>query len=148
MLKILFMQSLMPPRLHASSIQRGDLLTRLDVGLDRKLTLVIAPTGYGKTTLVSMWIARQDSVSAWVSLDENDNDPSRFWTYVVSAIRAFNSSVGKSTLAALTATQPPIGEALLTPLINEFALIDEQFVLVLEDYHSITSKEINMELPT
>lgn len=134
---------LMPPRLHSSSIQREDLLARLDDGLDRKLSLVVAPTGYGKTTLVSMWIASRDFSSAWVGLDENDNDPSRFWTYVISAIRTFDSSVGKSTLAALTTAQPPVGEVFLTPLINELMLFDKQCVLVLEDYHSITSKEIN-----
>jgi len=69
---------LMAPRLHAGVIERRDLLVRLDSGLSKKLTVVSAPTGFGKTTLVSMWIADRKISSAWVTLDENDNDPSRF----------------------------------------------------------------------
>ncbi len=134
---------LMPLRLHSAVIPREGLLSRLDTGLAKKLTVLTAPTGFGKTTLVSMWIASRDFASAWVTLDENDNDPSRFWTYAVSAIRTLDSSLGKATLAALTAPQPPSVEFLLTPLINDLARLKEPSVLVLEDYHVINSSEIN-----
>jgi LuxR family transcriptional regulator, maltose regulon positive regulatory protein len=134
---------LMPPRLQASTIQRDDLLKRMDNGLGRKLTLVTAPTGFGKTTLVSMWIASRNFASAWVTLDENDNDPSRFWTYVVSALRTFDSVLGKSALSALNAPQLPSFQTLLTPLMNDLAKLTEPCVLILEDFHAITSKEIN-----
>src|SRR5512135_1709771 len=101
----LLQTKLMPPRLSFSAIPRDNLLERLDRGLGRKLTLLTSPTGFGKTTLVSMWLANRDFPAAWVTLDENDNDPSRFWTYFVSAVRRFNADVGKTTLSALNAPQ-------------------------------------------
>ena len=134
---------LMPPRLHSAVVQRGDLLVRLDAGLTRKLTVVAAPTGFGKTTLVSQWIASRDVSSAWVTLDANDNDPSRFWAYVVSALRTFDSSLGKTTRAALTTYQPPSFQSLLTPLINDLTRLTKPCALVLDDYHVITSSEIS-----
>jgi LuxR family maltose regulon positive regulatory protein len=133
----------MPPRLHAAVIQRGDLLSRLDAGLTRKITLVTAPTGYGKTTLVSLWLAHRKIPSVWLTLDEYDNDPARFWTYVVSALRTFDSTLGKSALAALAASQPVFFQSILTALINDLAMLEKTCVLVLEDYHTITSTEIN-----
>lgn len=137
---------LMPPRLHAGVVERDHLLTRLDSGLTKKLTLVSAPTGFGKTTLVGMWIAGREVSSTWVTLDENDNDPTRFWTYVVSALRTLDSSVGKTTLSALTAPQPPAFESLLIPLINDLARLEQPCVLVLEDYHAIHASEVNKGL--
>ena len=134
---------LMPPRLHADVIRRDNLVSRLDAGLTRKLTVVTAPTGFGKTTLVSQWIASRKFASAWVMLDENDNDPSRFWAYLVSALRTLDSSLGKTTLSLLMASQPSPSRTFLTPLINDLARLKEPCVLVLEDYHSITSREIN-----
>src|SRR5215216_5053304 len=133
---------LIPPRLNAKLIRRDDLLARLDEGLSRKLTVVTAPTGFGKTTLVSMWIASRPFGSAWVTLDQNDNDVNRFWTYVVSAIRTFDASIGKATLSALMTSQPMNLETLLTPLINDLARLNETCVLVLEDFHFITNKDI------
>ncbi len=134
---------LMPPRLHAEVIHRGDLLRRLDAGLTKKLTLVTAPTGFGKTTLVGLWIASHDFPSAWVTLDENDNDPTRFWTYVVTALRTFDTTLGKTTLSALMAPQPPSFQTLLPPLINEMAGLKSPCILVLDEYHAIASAEIN-----
>ncbi len=134
---------LMKPDLHLAIIQRGDLLVRLDESLMRKLTLVTAPTGFGKTTLVSMWIANRGIKSGWVTLDENDNDPARFWTYVCSALRGFDPSVGKSTLSALATSQPPSFQTLLSPLINDLERLKESCVLVLDEFHAITSIEID-----
>lgn len=132
---------LMPPRLRDSAVSRQALMKRLDAGLNRKLTLVSAPTGFGKTTLVSMWIASRDFASAWVTLDKNDNDPSRFWTYFVSALRTFDPALGKTSLSALNAPQIPSFHAFLTPLINDLARLTGPYVLVAEDFHFITSKE-------
>src|SRR5512143_3043719 len=137
---------LMPPHLHPAAIQRADLLTRLDGGLTRKLTLVSAPTGFGKTTLVSMWIASRDFPSAWVTLDENDNDPVRFWTYVCSALRTVDPSLGKTTLSALTGPQLPSFHTLLSPLINDLTRLKKHCILILDEYHAITSAEINAGL--
>src|ERR1051325_5083071 len=133
---------LMPPRLNANMIRREDLLARLDEGLSRKLTVVTAPTGFGKTTLVSMWIASHKFASAWVTLDQTDNDATRFWTYVVSALRTLSPSLGKMTLSALMAPQPPSFQTLLTPLINDLTKLRETSVLILEDFHVVESQEI------
>jgi LuxR family transcriptional regulator, maltose regulon positive regulatory protein len=134
---------LMPPRIHSNILHRGDLLLRLDSALTRKITIISAPTGYGKTTLVSAWIASREFTSAWFTLDENDNDPVRFWTYVISALRSFDSSLGKTTLSMLTAPQPSTFHSLLTPLVNDLTHLKGTNVFVMEDYHSITTKEIN-----
>jgi LuxR family maltose regulon positive regulatory protein len=137
---------LMPPRLHSDAIQRADLLKRLDEALTRKLTLITAPTGFGKTTLVSMWNASRDDRSAWVILDENDNDPVRFWTYVCSALRTLDPSLGKATLSTLAGSQVPSFHALLSPLINDLTRLKTNSVLILDDYQVIVSDEINKGL--
>jgi LuxR family maltose regulon positive regulatory protein len=134
---------LMPPRLPSAVIQRDELLARLDNGLTRKVSLVTAPTGFGKTTLVRLWTAGGAFASAWVTLDENDNDPVRFWTYVCSALRTLDRSLGKTSLSMLARPQPPPFESLLTPLINDLARLVGPCVLVLEDYHVVRSTEIH-----
>jgi hypothetical protein len=133
---------LMPPRPHAAVIPRSDLLARLDAALGSKLILVSAPTGYGKTTLVSMWLAGRDFASAWVNLDGNDNDPTRFWTYFVAALRTFDGASGKTTLSALAAPQPAPFQTLLPPLMNELASLKEPCVLVLDEWQAIVSPAI------
>ena len=97
----LLQTKLMPPRLPETAISRRELLARLDEGLSKKLILVTAPTGFGKTTLVASWLAAGDFASAWVTLDSHDNDPVRFWTYVITALRVLDASLGKNVLAAL-----------------------------------------------
>src|SRR5215216_5385402 len=134
---------LMPPRLPSAVLPREQLLVRLDAGLIRKMSLVIAPTGFGKTTLVRMWLESRDFPSAWVTLDEYDNDPVRFWTYVCSALRTLDPSLGKTTLSALTGSQLPSFQALLSPLINDLTRLKKNSVLILDDYHVIESDEIN-----
>jgi ATP/maltotriose-dependent transcriptional regulator MalT len=134
---------LMAPHLSSAVIPRPDLLARLDAGLSRKLTLVSAPTGYGKTTLVNHWLAERKTPSAWLTLDEYDNDPVRFWTYLVTALRGFAASLGKSALSALVSSQPVLFQSVLTALINDLEALAGPCVLVLEDYHTITSPEIN-----
>jgi LuxR family maltose regulon positive regulatory protein len=134
---------LMAPRLVSMVIPRGELMERLDAGLAKKLTLVSAPTGYGKTTLVNHWIEVRKIPSAWLTLDEYDNDPVRFWTYIVTALRTFDSGLGKAALSALAGSQPVFFQPVLTTLINDLGALDEACVLVLEDYHAITSVEIN-----
>ncbi len=134
---------LMPPRIHTSLVARPELLSKLDESLAKKLTLVSAPTGFGKTTLVSSWLAEQKVPFAWVSLDENDNDPVRFWTYVITALRRLDNEIGKSALAALSAAQPPSFQTILTPLINELAGQGASSLLVLEDYQAITAADIH-----
>ncbi len=134
---------LMPPRLHTGLLPRPALFDRLDQALKKKLTLVIAPTGFGKSTLVGSWIAARTAQAAWVTLDENDNDPVRFWTYLITALHNFAPALGKTSLAALAAPQPSTDQSVLVPLINDLAQLTEPCVLVLEDYQVIQSGEIN-----
>src|SRR4030066_2155551 len=92
------------------------LIERLNAGLPagRKLTLVSAPAGFGKTTLVSEWVAGSDLHVAWLSLDEGDNDPTRFLTYLVAALQTIAAHIGKRVLGALQSPQPPTIEPILT----------------------------------
>jgi LuxR family maltose regulon positive regulatory protein len=139
------------PRPHPSLVARDHLLARLDEGLEHRLTLVTAPAGYGKTTLVSQWIAarsrRPEGLTvAWVSLDAGDNDPVRFWSYIIAACQAFNPSIGETAFAQLHVARRLPLEILLTTFINELAQLAGAGVLVLEDYHVITSPQIHESL--
>lgn len=136
------------PRPRQSLVQRASLLSRLDEGLERKLTLLSAPAGFGKTTLVSAWIATRRELQeppsvAWVSLDAGDNDPVRFWRYGITACQTFDSAVGTAALELLRASRRLPLEAALTTFINDLARLERRCVLVLEDYHVITSSQIH-----
>jgi LuxR family maltose regulon positive regulatory protein len=129
-----------------SLVPRPRLIEQLDEGLIGKLTLVCAPAGFGKTTLVSGWLARAGLPAAWLSLDEDDNDLARFWTYFIAALQNIQSEVGTGVMAMLQASPPPHSHALLTPLINDLTAIPEKFILVLDDYHLIEDKTIDQAL--
>ncbi len=135
-----------PPR--PKAVLRPRLIERLNEGLanGRKLTLISAPAGFGKTTLVSEWVAGCDQKVAWLSLDEGDNDPSRFLTYLVAALQPMAANIGEGVLSALHSSQPPPTESILTALLNEITAIPDHFVLVLDDYHVIDSKAIDEAL--
>lgn len=124
-------------------VLRPRLIDRLNAGLHRKLTLISAPAGFGKTTLVSDWIAESDRPTAWLSLDDGDNDPIRYLTYVVTALRAVAPTLGDGILSILQSPQPPPIESILTMLLNEIATITDEFVLVLDDYHLIDDQQID-----
>ena len=134
---------LTPPRLRSAIVSRERLLARLDEGLERKLTLLSTPPGFGKTTLVSEWLATRTEPVAWVSLDEGDDDPSRFWRYVITACRAFDNGLGRAALVALRASQQPAFESVLTSFINELAGLPHRGILALDDYHVITSRQVH-----
>ncbi|MBE0695442.1 MAG: LuxR family transcriptional regulator, partial [Anaerolineaceae bacterium] len=141
-----------PPR--PNIVLRSRLIERMNEGLQRKLTLISASAGFGKTTLVSEWIATLtpdpsptgsgESVRvAWLSLDEGDNDLSRFLAYLVAALQTIEAEIGAGALAALQTPQPPAIESILTPLLNEITTVLGNFVLVLDDYHAIDSKPVD-----
>ena len=137
-----------PPARH-SLVSRPRLTARMDEGLRRKLTLVSAPAGFGKTTLLSEWIRRRRDEKtpplpiAWVSLDGGDNDPARFWAYVIAALETLQAGIGESATALLHSSPPPPVEMFLTCLINAAAAIPKDFVLVLDDYHAVQSETIH-----
>ena len=108
-----------------------------------KLILISVPAGFGKTTLLSEWVAGCGRPVAWVSLDKADNDPARFWAYVIFALQTAHPNVGEAALAALQSPQPPPIEMPLTSLINEIAEIPDPLVLVLDDFHMITGHQVH-----
>src|SRR5215218_10797985 len=124
-----------PPRPEA--VPRPHLIERLNEGLHRRLILVCAPAGFGKTTLLSEWVATLPRPAAWLSLDEGDNDPTRFLAYLVAALRTIAPNMGEGVLGALGSPQPPPTESILTALLNEISTIENDFVFVLDDYHVI-----------
>jgi LuxR family maltose regulon positive regulatory protein len=137
------------PAVRPELVSRPRLIECLNAGLEHKLTLISAPAGSGKTTLLSEWI--QDRLTpplhvAWVSLDEGDNDPARFWTYFIAALQAAQAELGKAALLMLQSSQPPPIEAILTTLINEIIESPGAFVLVLDDYHVIEAQPIHNAL--
>ncbi len=136
------------PPTRTGVVPRARLIERLNEGLakGRKLTLISAPAGFGKTTLASEWIATCGTPAAWLSLDEGDNDPVRFLTYLVSALQIHLPKIGVGVLAALQTPQPPPTESILTTLLNEIAAIPGNIALVLDDYHAIEAKPVDQTL--
>jgi LuxR family maltose regulon positive regulatory protein len=133
-----------PPRSHV--VLRPRLIARLNEGMHRKLTLISAPAGFGKTTLVSEWLATCERPAAWLSLDEGDTDPIRFLTYLVAALRTIAASVGEAVLGALQSPQPPPTDAMLTALLNDISALSDHIVLVLDDYHHLAARPIDQIL--
>ena len=127
-------------------VLRPRLIERLNEGLHRKLTLISAPAGFGKTTLVSEWVAGCERPVAWLSLDEGDNDPTRFLTYLVAALQTIAANIGEGVLGVLQSPQPPPTESILTALLNEITTIPDNFILVLDDYHVIDAKPVDHAL--
>ena len=131
-------------------VARPRLYERLSQGIRQQLMLISAPAGSGKTTLFSAWRATQveQLPLAWISLDAGDNDPARFWNYMVAALQGVLPGLG-TQLTSLLQTAPnqwPPMEAILTALINEMLVIPENFVLALDDYHLISLPAIHESL--
>ena len=135
------------PPARADIVPRPRLRALLESGSRQPLTLVSAPPGFGKSTLVTDWIHSRDvSQPAWLSLDESDNQPSQFWRYFVTALGGRKEEVGEIALAMLSAPVRPEFESILTTLINELAAMGESLVMVIDDYHLIQSAEIHDNL--
>src|SRR4051794_29839193 len=128
-----------PPKV----VPRPRLIARLNMGLHRKLTLLSAPAGFGKTTLVSAWVAGCAQPVAWLSLDAGDSDPARFLTYLVAALQTIAPQIGAGVLGVLQSPQPPPTESILTALLNEITTLPDSFVLVLDDYHVIDAPAVD-----
>src|SRR5438094_4727466 len=136
------------PRLRPNVVSRSRLIERLNEGLHRKLTLIAASAGFGKTTLVSAWVAGCDRQVAWLSLDKGDSDPTLFLTYLVAALQTIAPNIGEGVLGVLQSPQPPPTASILTALLNDLTNISDHFVLVLDDYHVIYSQPIDLALKT
>jgi LuxR family maltose regulon positive regulatory protein len=132
------------PRWRRSLVARPRLSERLSRGAESALTLVSAPAGFGKTTLLAEWLvvaAAGERSVAWLSLDQRDNDPALFWTYLVAALNTGVPGVGSGALSVLQPPQPP-NEAGLVALLNDLDAISNDVVLVLDDYHVIDARDV------
>jgi LuxR family maltose regulon positive regulatory protein len=123
-------------------VHRSELFDKLNAGLSRKLILVSAPAGFGKTTVVSDWIDQNKIPAAWFSLDNGDNDPADFLSYIISGIQSIHSAFGQSALRLLNSPNSPSIESIASLLINEILNINQNFLLVLDDFHLIKSNEV------
>jgi LuxR family maltose regulon positive regulatory protein len=142
------------PPLRPELVPRPRLIEQLNAGIHRKLTLISAPAGFGKTTLISNWVhaqGREAPSVAWLSLDESDDDIVRFWSYAISALQTLEPAIGQAALGALQnsrAQLPPL-EAILTSLMNDIATLlsgDRRSVLILDDYHVLKTEAIHESL--
>ena len=137
------------PKSRSSLVARPRLVERLHPAADRKLTLIVGPAGFGKTTLLAEWIASDAATRnsiAWVSLDPTENEPSVFWSYVTRAIQKIHPTVGPRAISLLQSPEPPRAESVLTELINDLTAIDSDVVLVLDDYHVIDAAPVHESL--
>ncbi len=134
------------PALRPKVVHRAHLLAQLNEGLHRSLTLVSAPAGFGKTTLVSEWVAGRGQAVAWLSLDEDDSVSSRFLAYLIVALQKIEPKIGQGLLGVLQSLQPPSMKSVLTALLNEISALPYDFVVVLDDYHVIDSESVDKML--
>jgi LuxR family transcriptional regulator, maltose regulon positive regulatory protein len=136
------------PKLPAKVVNRPHITKRLTAGLSggKSLTLLSAPAGYGKSTLLAEWIASNQYQVAWVSLDDHDNDPRRFWSYCVAALQTVLSDLaGQSLLESLELIKQNDHQQFLTTLVNTVVVCDQSLILVLDDYYMISSQIIHEE---
>jgi LuxR family maltose regulon positive regulatory protein len=134
------------PPVRSTLMPREQLIRVLDQNRLFPLTLISASAGFGKTTLLSVWASQSASQVAWLSLDEQDNDPTRFWAYVIAALRHSGSPVGEAALAMLYSPQPALMTSALTSLINELAALSQETALILDDYHLISEQAIHKSI--
>jgi len=129
-------------------VPRPHLIQQLQEGLQlgHRMTLISAPAGFGKTTLLSDWLRQVDRPVAWFSLDDGDNDPTRFLAYLVAALQKIDPAIGQSAQATLQAAHPLPMEPLLTTLINDIVATSRPFIFVLDDYHVIEAPPIHRAL--
>jgi LuxR family maltose regulon positive regulatory protein len=126
-----------PPHLDNDLVSRNRLFNRLDDSLHARLFLICAPAGYGKTMLAASWLGSRSYQTAWVSLDERDNDPVRFWAYLIAALQFIRHGIGIRALEMLQIPEPPSLESILTDLINELNTLDGENFIILDDYQAI-----------
>jgi LuxR family maltose regulon positive regulatory protein len=134
------------PRPRKNLVSRPLLVDRLNAGEDKKLTLIAAPAGFGKTTSLSEWIPQSPHCVTWLSLDDGDNDLTRFWAYFIASLQQLQIELGENAQALLRSPQAPPITSILTTLINEIVAFPDEFSMVIDDYHFIESQPIRESL--
>ena len=143
---LLLRTKLHAPRRDPQWIVRPRLLTLLGAGPPCRLTLIVAPAGFGKTTLASQWLAARSGAIAWLSLDEDDGSPQRFFDYLAAAIRAALPDACAATVRLLASAQPPPPRHVADTLLNDLAALAAPLTIALDDYHRITDETVHAEL--
>ena len=138
--------NLMPPPLRPEHIRRPRLLASLAERRGQKLTLVAAPPGFGKSTLLAEWAATLGPDAAWLSLDDADNDPARFVAAVVAALRRVEPDIGLTALTSLRAPGADVIGVVLPTLLNDLARLRREVVLIIEDYHVVVDPNVHRAL--
>src|SRR5262245_27442945 len=131
------------PRIRRDLLARPHLLGRLDEAMAHELVLVSTPAGFGKTTLLAEWARTREWPAAWLSLDDDDNDPTRFWRYLVAAADHVHSGIAERILSLIGAPEQPTSQAVVTALVNELTAYTNEAVLILDDYHTIESRVVH-----
>lgn len=131
------------PRPRKNLVSRPRLVERLNAGLVKKLTLISAPAGFGKTTLLSEWIPQSPRCVTWLSLDNDDNDPVKFWAYFIKSLQELRQELGAGAFSLLQSPEALPLNSILTNLINDIASFPDEFSIVLDDYHFIESQSIH-----
>ena len=134
------------PRIRPSFIPRPRLIENLNEGLHVELTLISAPAGFGKTTLITEWLQQCDRPAAWLSLDEGDNDPVRFLAYFIAALQRIDVTGEIAHTASNPYSKSGSIEAVMTAVLNDIAAQEDDFILVLDDYHLIKDQTIQQAL--
>jgi ATP/maltotriose-dependent transcriptional regulator MalT len=144
---VLLATKLHVPAIGSEIVQRATLIDALSAGLRRKLTLLSAPAGWGKTTLLAQWAltAGDDQRFGWLSLDSSDNDPVWFWMYVVAALQKVSPRVGTHAVALLTMGADPL-QVVLPTLLNDLDAIESPVVLILDDYHRVVNRAVHEQM--
>ena len=132
------------PSTRARLVDRAALIERLSAQPRHRLTLLSAPAGWGKTTLLAQWVASSQDAAhfGWLSLDSSENDPTRFWTCVIAALRKANPCAARDAYALLQ-LGADLGQVVLPTLLNELAALGEQIVLILDDYHVVNNRTVH-----
>ncbi len=146
--EVVITTKLFRPGLRQQTVERKRLYDLLREGRTLPLTLVVAPAGWGKSTIVADWLARDDVTAGWVSLDGGDNDPKRFWRYLLLAAGQAGSAAGPAALRRLDAAGSDVLRDVLPAFVNELASAEAPLVLVLDDYHLVTSAGVHSTVAT
>jgi len=146
--EVVITTKLFRPGLRQQTVERKRLYDLLREGRTLPLTLVVAPAGWGKSTIVADWLARDDVTAGWVSLDGGDNDPKRFWRYLLLAAGQAGSAAGPAALRRLDAAGSDVLRDVLPAFVNELASAEAPLVLVLDDYHLVTSAQVHTTVAT
>src|SRR5690348_217482 len=147
--RLLLATKLALPPVCSDLVARPRLVNQLSLGIGRPLTLIAAPAGFGKTTLLSSWLEHASLRFAWLSLEQEDDDLTRFWSYVFAAVSRIHQGLEASALALLEGSalqQPPSIESALTVWINGLAALPHEVALILDDYHLITAPSIHRSI--